>query len=59
MQLGILDRPEGLDDVGLGDGHGRRFLVNDHAPSNPYPSAVAISVERNSAQLADYMKDWM
>jgi hypothetical protein len=39
--------------------HGRRFLVNDHAPSNPYPSAVAISVERNSAQLADYMKDWM
>jgi hypothetical protein len=38
--------------------HGRRFLVNDHAPTNPYPSAVAISVERNSANLADYLKDW-
>lgn len=39
--------------------HGRRFLVNDHAASNPYPSAVAISMERNSPSLADYMKDWM
>jgi len=39
--------------------HGRRFLVNDHAPSNPYPSAVAISVERNSANLSDYLKDWL
>lgn len=39
--------------------HGRRFLVNDHAPSNPYPSAVAISMERNSASLSDYMKDWL
>ena len=28
--------------------HGRRFLINDHAPSNPYPAAVAISTERNS-----------
>jgi hypothetical protein len=39
--------------------HGRRFLINDHAPSNPYPSAVAISTERNSPALADYMKDWL
>jgi hypothetical protein len=39
--------------------HGRRFLINDHAPSNPYPSAVAVSTERNSPALADYMKDWM
>ncbi len=39
--------------------HGRRFLVNDHASSNPYPSAVAVSVERNSATLADYLKDWL
>ncbi|MBV9990866.1 MAG: hypothetical protein JOZ72_06180 [Alphaproteobacteria bacterium] len=38
--------------------HGRRFLVNDHAASNPYPSAVAISIERNSAKLSDYLKDW-
>lgn len=39
--------------------HGRRFLVNDHASSNPYPSAVAVSMERNSATLADYLKDWL
>jgi phosphoglycolate phosphatase-like HAD superfamily hydrolase len=39
--------------------HGRRFLVNDHAPSNPYPAAVAVSTERNSPTLADYMKDWL
>lgn len=39
--------------------HGRRFLVNDHAPSNPYPAAVAISTERNSPMLADFMKDWL
>jgi hypothetical protein len=39
--------------------HGRRFLVNDHAASNPYPAAVAISIERNSTQLADYLKDWL
>jgi hypothetical protein len=39
--------------------HGRRFLVNDHAASNPYPAAVAVSIERNSARLADYMGDWL
>jgi hypothetical protein len=39
--------------------HGRRFLVNDHAPSNPHPAAVAISTERNSPVLAEYLKDWL
>jgi hypothetical protein len=39
--------------------HGRRFLINDHAASNPYPAAVAISTERNSPTLSDYMKDWL
>ncbi len=39
--------------------HGRRFLVNDHAASNPYPSAVGLSIDRNSATLADYLKDWL
>jgi len=38
--------------------HGRRFLVNDHAGTNPYPSAVAVSVERNSATLGDHLSDW-
>jgi hypothetical protein len=39
--------------------HGRRFLVNDHAPSNPCPAAVAISTERNSPTLADCLADWL
>ncbi len=43
----------------MGCRHGRRFLINDHAPSNPHPAAVAISTERNSPTLADYMKDWL
>jgi hypothetical protein len=32
--------------------HGQRCLVNDFAPSNPYPSAVAVNLERNAASLA-------
>jgi hypothetical protein len=38
--------------------HGRRFLVNDHAASNPYPAAVGISFDRDSAALSDCLKDW-
>ena len=38
--------------------HGRRILVNDHAPSNPYPAAVGVSVERNAPALGQYLKDW-
>jgi hypothetical protein len=32
--------------------HGQRCLVNDFAPSNPYPSAVAVNLERNAPSLA-------
>ncbi len=32
--------------------HGRRYLVNDFAASNPYPTAVAINLVRNSPDLA-------
>ncbi|HSZ74052.1 MAG TPA: hypothetical protein VK779_04465 [Rhizomicrobium sp.] len=39
--------------------HGRRFLINDHAASNPYPAAVGISIERDSPTLSDYLKDWL
>ena len=39
--------------------HGRRFLINDHAASNPYPAAVGISIERDSPNLSDYLKDWL
>lgn len=38
--------------------HGRRFLVNDHASTNPAPAAVAISMERNSPTLGDQLQDW-
>jgi hypothetical protein len=38
--------------------HGRRFLINDHAESNPHPSAVAISIERDSGVLGSLLRDW-
>jgi MobA-like NTP transferase domain len=38
--------------------HGRRFLINDHAGTNPAPSAVAINLERNSATLGEQLSDW-
>jgi hypothetical protein len=38
--------------------HGRRLLVNDHAASNPFPSAVGISLQRDTPSLADYLRDW-
>lgn len=31
--------------------HSKRILINDYANSNPYPTAVAINIERNSQQL--------
>jgi hypothetical protein len=43
----------------MGCHHGRRFLINDHAASNPYPAAVAVSTERNSPNLSTYLKDWL
>jgi len=35
----------------MGCHHATRFLVNDYAQSNPYPSAIAINVERNKPEL--------
>jgi hypothetical protein len=40
----------------MGLHHSRRILVNDFAPTNPYPSAVAINLPRNSDTLADYLR---
>jgi hypothetical protein len=39
----------------MGCHHGTRYLVNDYAASNPYPSAVAINLPRNSASLPDIL----
>ena len=33
--------------------HGRRILVNDFSNTNPYPSALAINIERNSQELSN------
>ncbi len=35
--------------------HSQRILINDFAPTNPFPSAVAISIPRNSASLSEYL----
>lgn len=35
--------------------HGARVLVNDFSPSNPYPSATAINVPRDSGDLASML----
>lgn len=34
----------------------QRIIVNDFANSNPYPSAVAINIQRDSNKLSDYIK---
>lgn len=33
--------------------HGRRILVNDFSNTNPYPSAIAINIERDSLELGN------
>ena len=39
----------------LGLPHAKRILINDFAPTNPYPSALAINLERNSPNLEHYL----
>ncbi len=39
----------------MGLHHSARILINDFAPTNPYPSGVAISLPRNSL-IKDYLK---
>lgn len=36
--------------------HTRRYLINDYSPTNPYPSAVAINLQRDS-ELLDTLFD--
>jgi len=35
--------------------HSKRFLVNDYAGSNPYPSAYAVNIQRDSDKLEEFM----
>ena len=34
--------------------HSRRIIINDFAPTNPYPSCASISIPRNS-NIKDYL----
>lgn len=36
--------------------HAQRILINDYAISNPYPTAIAINIFRNSDNLKDFME---
>lgn len=38
----------------MGVHHAPRYLINDFAPTNPYPSAVAVSLPRNAR-----LRDWL
>ena len=40
----------------MGLPHCRRYLINDFADSNPYPSAVAVNLKRNSDDLRRLLK---
>ena len=40
------------DQLVMGLPHSRRYLINDYANTNAYPSAVAINIERNSNRLS-------
>lgn len=35
--------------------HAKRYLINDFAPTNPYPSAISINILRNANNLRDYI----
>jgi hypothetical protein len=35
--------------------HSRRVIINDFATTNPYPSAVAINIPRDSDKLGEYL----
>ena len=35
--------------------HSRRIIINDFAPSNPFPSCEAVNIPRNSDRLAEFL----
>ena len=42
------------DDIIFDLYHCKRYLVNDFSPTNPYPSAIAVNLSRNSDDLESY-----
>jgi hypothetical protein len=43
-------------DLMLGLSHGKRVIINDFAPTNPYRSCDAINIPRNSSALASLIR---
>ena len=39
----------------MGLNHAARVVINDFAPTNPYPSGIAVTIPRNSL-IGDYLK---
>lgn len=37
--------------------HGKRIIINDYAPSNPFKSCDAINIKRNSPDLKEMLED--
>jgi hypothetical protein len=51
-----------LDELGFGDcdlimevHHSKRVVINDYANSNPYPTAIAVNIARDSDNLGDFI----
>lgn len=44
------------DQLVMGIGNGKRIIINDFSNSNPYPSCIAINIERNEKQLSKLLK---
>jgi len=42
-------------DLVMGLPHAKRILINDFAPTNPYPTSIAVNLPRNSDNLSDYI----
>lgn len=51
----LLSKGVNVHEIVLGLSHSPRFLINDFAPTNPYPSAIALNIPRNAA-LNDYLQ---
>ena len=35
--------------------HSKRFIINDFSPTNPFPTAIAINIQRDATNLSDFI----
>ena len=47
------------DSIVFGLPHGKRIVINDYAPSNPFKSCDSINIKRNSTELKEMLEDSM